>query len=235
MSRPPNDVQIWDKWNMTYRLGTLDYASERRMFEVAKQVAALNIRDAKILEAGCGTGWLSARLSEFGKVTAIDIGAKIIEIAQEKYPHIDFRSGDAESLDLPVNYFDIVVSSQVLAHVVDQRIFVHRLAELLKPGGYVMIDVQNKYVFDRTANIDPPDGWIRKWVTMKELKDLLRPDFSIVSATTVEPEGHLGFLRVVNSVRLNKLFGGLLGAGRVKRMKENAGFGQSLMIVGKKR
>ena len=235
MERPANDVQIWDKWNMTYRLGTLDYASERRMFEVARQVGALNLRDAKILEAGCGTGWLSAKLSEFGKVTAVDIGAQIIEIAQAKYPHIDFRSGDVESLDLPENYFDVVVSSQVLAHVADQPTFVYRLAQLLKPGGYLMIDVQNKYVFDRTANIDPPDGWIRKWVTMKELKELLRKDYSIVHATTVEPEGHLGFLRVVNSVRLNKFFGRLLGPERLKRMKERAGFGQSLMVVAVKR
>ncbi len=70
----------------------------------AQQMADLNIRDAKILEAGCGTGWLSAKLSEFGKVTAVDIGEKIIEIAQETYPHIDFRSGDIETLDLPVNF-----------------------------------------------------------------------------------------------------------------------------------
>ncbi len=235
MERPANDVQIWDEWNLKYRLGRLDEPSKRRLFEIGAAMADLKIRDAKILEAGCGTGWLSNKLSEFGKVTAIDIGEKIIEIAQVNYPHIDFRSGDAESLDLPVNYYDVVVSSQVLAHVADQPIFIHRLAQLLKPGGFLLIDVQNKYVFDRTANISPPDGWIRKWVTMKELKDLLRDDFTIRRATTVEPEGHLGFLRIINSVRLNNSLNAVIGEARVKRLKERAGFGQSLFVIAMKR
>jgi ubiquinone/menaquinone biosynthesis C-methylase UbiE len=235
MERPVNDVQIWDDWNLKFRQRKLSEPSQRRLREVGAAMADLKIRDAKILEAGCGTGWLSAKLSEFGKVTAIDIGKKIIDLAQETYPHIDFRSGDVETLDLPVNYFDVVVSSQVLAHVADQPRFVHRLAQLLKPGGFLLIDTQNKYVFDRTANIPPPDGWIRQWVTMKTFKNLLRVDFTIRRATTVEPEGHLGLLRVINSVRLNNFFSAVLGEARVKRLKESAGFGQSLFIIAVKR
>jgi 2-polyprenyl-3-methyl-5-hydroxy-6-metoxy-1,4-benzoquinol methylase len=198
-------------------------------------MADLKIRDARILEVGCGTGWLSAKLSEFGKLTAIDIGKKIIEIAQVNYPQIDFRSGDVETLDLPVKSFDVIVTSQVLTHVADQPVFVRRLAQLLKPGGFLLIDTQNKYVFERTADVAPPDGWIRQWVTMKTLKNLLREDFSIRRATTLEPQGHLGLLRVINSPRLNHYFSAALGAARVKRLKERAGFGQCLFIIAVKR
>lgn len=235
MERPVNDVEIWDDWNLKYRLGYLDEPSKRRMLEIAMAMADLKIHDAKILEAGCGTGWLSAKLSEFGKVTAVDIGKKIIEIAQVNYPHIDFLSGDVETLDLPVNYFDVVVSSQVLSHVADQPRFVHRLAQLLKPGGFLLIDTQNKYVFERTANIPPPRGWIRTWVTMKMFKDMLNKDFSIRRATTLEPEGHLGLLRLVNSRKLNKLLSPVFGSLRLKRLREQAGFGQSLFVVAVKR
>ncbi len=235
MERPANDVQIWDDWNLQFRLRKLSEPSKRRLGEIGAAMANLNIRDAKILEAGCGTGWLSVKLSEFGKVTAVDIGEKIIEIAQETYPHIDFRSGDIETLDLPVNHFDVVVSSQVLAHVADQPRFVHRLAQLLKPGGFLLIDTQNKYVFERTANVPPNDGWIRQWVTMKTLKNLLREDFTIRRANTVEPEGHLGLLRIINSVRLNNYLNAVIGEARVKRLKERAGFGQSLVVIAMKR
>ena len=100
MERPPNDVQIWDDWNLKYRLGRLDDPSKRRLFEIGAAMTELKIREAKILEVGCGTGWLSAKLSEFGKVTAIDIGKKIIEIVQVNYLQIDFRSGEVENLDL---------------------------------------------------------------------------------------------------------------------------------------
>jgi 2-polyprenyl-3-methyl-5-hydroxy-6-metoxy-1,4-benzoquinol methylase len=235
MERPVGDVEIWDKWNSTYRLGTLDPASKVRMCEILAVLADLKVRGAKILEVGCGTGWLSNGLSEFGKVTACDIGSKIIEIAQTRYPQVDFLSGDIHTLDLPVNSFDVVVTSQVLAHVADQPAFVRRLAQLLKPSGLLLIDAQNKFVFERTAGIDPPDGWIRKWVTMRELKSLLRQDFLIRHATTLEPEGHLGLLRIINSVRINRYSSAMFGTERVKRLKEKAGFGQSLFVVAARR
>jgi 2-polyprenyl-3-methyl-5-hydroxy-6-metoxy-1,4-benzoquinol methylase len=235
MERPAGDVQIWDKWNSTYRLGTLDPASQARMRKIAAVMADLKVRDAKILEVGCGTGWLSNKLSEFGKVTACDLGSKIIEIAQEKYPQVDFRSGDIQTLDLPLNAFDVIVTSEVFSHVPDQPAFLHRLALLLKPGGFLLLTSQNKFVFDRTAGIDPPDGWIRKWVTMSMLKNMLRQDFMIQQATTLEPEGHLGILWVVNSSRINRYSNKVLGAERVKRLKENAGFGQSLFAVAVRR
>ena len=235
MERPINDVQSWDKWNLTYRLGRLDEPSKRRLLEVGAAMADLKIRDARILEVGCGTGWLSAKLSEFGKVTGIDLGKETIEIAQKTYPEIDFRWGDVNTLDLPANSFDVIVTSEVLSHVADQPIFVHRLSQLLKPGGFLLLTTQNKSVFERCANVAPADGWIRQWVTMKTLKRMLRPEFSIRRATTLEPEGHLGFLRVVNSARINYYCGAALGAPRVKRLKESAGFGQSIFVIAVKR
>jgi 2-polyprenyl-3-methyl-5-hydroxy-6-metoxy-1,4-benzoquinol methylase len=234
LERPANDVQIWDKWNSTYRQGRLDEPSKVRLRTIGKTMEELKIRDAKILEAGCGTGWLSDRLSEFGKVTGVDLGSKILETAQRDYPHVDFRSGDVHTLDLPADYFDVIVTSEVLSHVPDQRVFIHRLAELLKPGGFLLITSQNKFVFERTENISPPDGWIRQWVTMKTLKSLLREDFSIRRATTLEPEGHLGVLRIINSRKVNRFCNSMFGAPRIKQWKESAGFGQSLFVVATK-
>jgi SAM-dependent methyltransferase len=234
--RPANDVEIWDKWNSAWRQGPLtDDPSKARLAAIGRTMGQLKLRGAKILEVGCGTGWLSTKLSESGEVTACDLGSNIIETAQRNYPHIKFLSGDIQTLDLPTNYFDLLVSSEVLSHVPDQAAFIRRLAELLKPGGLLILTSQNKYVFDRTANIPPPEGWIRHWVTMKVLKNLLRPHFSIRKATTVEPEGHLGFLRIVNSKKLNRYCNALLGEARTKRLKERAGFGQSLYVIAVKR
>jgi ubiquinone/menaquinone biosynthesis C-methylase UbiE len=233
--RPAGDVQIWDKWNMTYRLGELDRPIQVRLRAILSTMETLKIPQARILEVGCGTGWLSAALRRFGKVSACDIGEKIIELAKTKYPEVDFYSGDIHDIDLLINHFDVIVTEQVLAHVADQTAFMHRLAELLKKGGYLVLTTQNKFVFDRTAGIDPPDGWIRKWVTMKELKGLLKDDFVLEHATTLEPEGHLGVLRVVNSVRVNNYANAALGQQRVTRLKEWAGFGQALYVVARKR
>jgi len=235
MERPANDVQIWDKWNSTYRQGRLDDPSKVRLRIIAATMEELKIRNAKILEAGCGTGWLSDRLSEFGKVTGVDLGSEILETAQRNYPQVEFRSGDVHTLDLPVNAFDVIVTSEVLSHVPDQPAFIRRLAELLKPGGFLLITTQNKFVFERRDDVAPPDGWIRQWVTMKTLKGLLRKDFSLLRATTLEPDGHLGILRIVNSKKVNRFCNSMLGVPRVKQLKETLGFGQSLFVVAVKR
>jgi 2-polyprenyl-3-methyl-5-hydroxy-6-metoxy-1,4-benzoquinol methylase len=90
---PIDDAQIWDKWNTTYRQGRLDEPSKRRLREVLATMADLKVQGAKILEVGCGTGWMSAALSKFGKVTGVDLGSKIIETAQKKLPRdrLSFR------------------------------------------------------------------------------------------------------------------------------------------------
>jgi 2-polyprenyl-3-methyl-5-hydroxy-6-metoxy-1,4-benzoquinol methylase len=235
METPIDEVRIWDKWNSTYRQGRLDEPSKRRMREILAALADLKIRGAKILEVGCGTGWLSSKLCEFGSVTAVDLGRQIIETAKTSYPEIDFRSGDVHTLDLPVNSFDVIVTLETLSHIADQPTFVRRLAQLLKPGGFLLITTQNKSVFERRADIGPPDGWIRKWVTINTLKSFLRADFSLRRATTLEPEGHLGLLRLINSRRINNYFDAALGAARVKRLKESAGFGQTIFVVAVKR
>ncbi len=98
-----DEVQVWDNWNSKHRQGRLDEPSKRRMREILASVADLKIQGAKILEVGCGTGWLSSKLCEFGKVTAVDLGMEIIETAKVRYPEIDFRSGDIHTLDLPLN------------------------------------------------------------------------------------------------------------------------------------
>jgi len=235
LTRPENDVEIWDKWNSTYRQGRLDEPSKVRLHAIGAMMTKLGVKDAKIFEAGCGTGWLANRLSDFGQVSACDIGNEILVVAQQAYPQIKFMSGDVQSLDLPIDHFDVVVTSEVLSHVPDQAAFIHRLAQLLKRGGYLVLTTQNKTVFERTANVAPPDGWIRQWLTMGGLKRLLQNDFAIKYATTLEPEGHMGFLRLVNSRRLNDYLNTIVGAPRVKRLKEQAGFGQSLFVVAAKR
>jgi 2-polyprenyl-3-methyl-5-hydroxy-6-metoxy-1,4-benzoquinol methylase len=235
METPIDEAQVWDDWNTEHCYGKLDEASERRMHEVLLSLADLKIQGAKILEVGCGAGRLSPSLCEFGRVTAVDLGKKIIEIAKARHPEVDFRSGDILTLDLPVNSFDVIVTLGTLAHIADQDAFMRRLAQLLKPGGFLLLNTQNKFVLDRREDIGPANGWIRKWTTVSTLKRLLRPEFSIQRLTTLEPGGHLGVLRIINSQRINHYLDAALGAARVKRLKESAGLGRNIYVVAVKR
>jgi 2-polyprenyl-3-methyl-5-hydroxy-6-metoxy-1,4-benzoquinol methylase len=236
MENPTAQIQHWDDWNSKYRQPELiDEPSMRRMHEVLTALKRLKVQRGTLLEVGCGTGWLSRKLAEFGRVTAVDLGKEIIESAKQQYPDIDFRSGDIHTIDLPAHSFDVIVTLETFSHVGDQSAFVTRLSDLLRCGGVLVLTTQNKYVFDRRAEIRPAVGYTRKWVDMKSLKQLLHAEFVIQEATTLEPEGHMGFLRVVNSRKINRICNAVVGEPRAKQLKEWLGFGQTIFVVARKR
>jgi 2-polyprenyl-3-methyl-5-hydroxy-6-metoxy-1,4-benzoquinol methylase len=72
--------------------------------ELAKFVAATAAlaAGAPVLEVGCGTGQLTERLVPFGfTLTAIDIGASMVEIARERVTGdgVTFLAASFEELD----------------------------------------------------------------------------------------------------------------------------------------
>ncbi len=235
---PPDirEVAHWDEWNAKFRQwGTFnDEPTMRRMREALMAVRDLRLSDPKILEVGCSTGWLTSKLAEFGTVVGVDLGAESIRAAAEKLPGIEFKAGDILELDLPSNHFDVVVTLETLSHVANKDAFMEKMAYVLKPGGTLILTTQNKFVFDR-CEVAPNIGWTREWVTMTRLKELLYSKFSINRATSLDPKGHKGILRVVNSGKLTRLTAAIIGESRLKRMKEALGFGQTLFVVAARR
>ncbi|GAP94523.1 glycosyl transferase, family 2 [Leptolyngbya sp. NIES-2104] len=76
---------------------------------------------SRVLEVGCGTGTLLAGLDPAVGV-GIDFSRSMVDLAQAKYPHLQFYCLDAETLsleDLPETQFDFIVLSGVLGHLSD--------------------------------------------------------------------------------------------------------------------
>jgi ubiquinone/menaquinone biosynthesis C-methylase UbiE len=79
--------------------------------------------NASVLEIGCGTGDLLARLQVKKKV-GIDYSSRMIEIAERKYPEIEFHVMQAENLTLQEN-FDYIILSNTICYLEDiQKAFV---------------------------------------------------------------------------------------------------------------
>jgi ubiquinone/menaquinone biosynthesis C-methylase UbiE len=100
----------------------------------------------RLLEVGCGIGVDSVQLARCGfDVTAVDLTEAAIEVARQsarmRGVSIDFRVGNAESLDFPDASFDAVYSFGVLHHTPDIDRAVAEVQRVLKPGGtaYVML------------------------------------------------------------------------------------------------
>lgn len=141
----------------------------------AGQAQAGMTKKIRILDAGCGDGWLAGIMSgpppNIGgvrggidqekatppnlpysrgginaEVHACDAGEPLIKLAKEKFPEVQFSVCD---LNQPLPYqkesFDVVTASMVIHDVEDELAALKNMAEVLKPGGKLLASIVNPY------------------------------------------------------------------------------------------
>src|SRR5208282_2807310 len=79
-------IAYFDGWNARWRdksFDELDEENRARGNAVLNALCSLSCSRPTIIEVGCGTGWLTERLSQFGIVTATDMSPQAIAIARQ--------------------------------------------------------------------------------------------------------------------------------------------------------
>ena len=229
--------RFWNQWDASHlRDSTLGSEALERGAIALAFLLKCRLDRPEIIEFGCGNGWLAEKLVGIGSVTGVDIADEAIAEARRRVPSGTFFAGDALSIELPAERFDVAISLEMFSHVSDQSAFVEGIARVLKKGGYLILITQNRTVYLRRKNIGPPaDGQLRHWVTMRSLQAQLRSHFGILEATTFHPSGERGFLRVVNSAKLNRLASKVVSMSALRQIKEQCGLGQTLLVLAQKR
>ncbi len=98
----------------------------------------------KILDVGCGTGYLANVISQKGvQVTGIDSSLEMIAKAKHEYPGIDFRLMSATDFHLAI-LFDAVFSNAALHWVLDKQSAIECMYDCLKPGGRFVMEMGGK-------------------------------------------------------------------------------------------
>lgn len=97
-----------------------------------------------ILDVGCGTGDLAAKIQEAGaKVLGVDASADMIELAKQNYPTIYFERKDAAALDYK-REFDAVFSNATFHWIENQRGLLRGIYKALKHGGRLVAEFGGK-------------------------------------------------------------------------------------------
>jgi 2-polyprenyl-3-methyl-5-hydroxy-6-metoxy-1,4-benzoquinol methylase len=228
--------QFWEWLCMQWKeLMTVNDWKDKRHDLIFEIVRALPLHQPRILDLGCGPGWYTERLSQLGETTGVDLSEEAIQMARTRFPGVNFIAGDLYELSLPDEHFDLVVSQEVFDHVVDQERFLQKVALVLKPGGYFILSCANRFVLERWSDFPrQPSGHIGKYSTSGEIRRLLGTRFKILRMRSIIPMGHGGVLRLVNSIKLNRLASVFVGSGRLERLKERAGFGYTWIVLAQK-
>ncbi len=105
---------------------------------------------SKILDAGCGPGWLTAKLHKlFPGTQACDSSELFIKFAKSHNKNIAFtQAGLLEQLPYQTNYFDAVILNMVGPDLANLDLALKNIATNLKPGGKLIMTIPNpKYSF----------------------------------------------------------------------------------------
>lgn len=117
---------------------------------IAWIAARVSLPGARVADIGCGGGLLSEALAARGaQVLGIDMSPELIEVARlhlyESGLAVDYRVQSAEALahGEPASR-DAVCCLELLEHVPDPAALVQALADLLKPGGKLVLSTLNR-------------------------------------------------------------------------------------------
>ncbi|HEX4090807.1 MAG TPA: methyltransferase domain-containing protein [Trebonia sp.] len=105
-----------------------------------------DVAGRRILDAGCGSGPLSAALRDRGAiVTGFDSSAGMLELARRRLGgDADLRVADlASPLPYPAGAFDDVIASLVLHYLEDWTAPLAELRRVLRPGGRLLASVNH--------------------------------------------------------------------------------------------
>ncbi len=145
-------------WASSVRAGSI--ASRRAVTDRAVIEAVLRERPAKVLDVGCGEGWLVRALSAQGlSVLGVDAVPALIESARAAGPG-EYRVVDYAELGtaLGEQRFELAVCNFSLLGDASVRRCLGNLHTLLSPGGRLLIQTLHPWSAGHEAGYR--DGWV---------------------------------------------------------------------------
>ncbi|NIN64810.1 MAG: methyltransferase domain-containing protein [Anaerolineae bacterium] len=103
---------------------------------------------SRVLEVGCGTGNYITAVEESAlcECWGIDPSAEMLAKATDRSPRVRFHHGDAEELDFPSDFFNLVFSVDVIHHMTDRRAYFAEVRRVLRSGGKVCTVTDSEWI-----------------------------------------------------------------------------------------
>lgn len=154
----PDFWQGWRESENPYRR----FKSERDRQLV---LGALDVSERdRILEVGCGYGWISTALWQTAKIqwTGVDRSSDMISRLRAAHPDRASRTLQADACQLPFRdgEFDKLLCTGVLMHISDYKLAVRELIRVLRPGGLLLCSINNA--------LSPASVPVRVWNSRKK-------------------------------------------------------------------
>ncbi len=170
METPKQHDVVWDEqkiadyWNIWGNLKPKSpWFGEKAGTWIRKEVEELRPhfsgKSPKVLDIGCGSGVLLHKtFAPMGfDCYGVDLSPERMERARRDYPEMTFAVGSMKSSPFPDDTFDLVVSTQMVEHLLDDDLepSFAEMSRLVKPGGLVMITTRYDEDMSQGHNVCP--------------------------------------------------------------------------------
>lgn len=144
----------------------------------------------KLLELGCAVGYFLEVAQEVGEwqLYGVEANKQSADYVRQKL-NIEIYAGLLEKLSLPANFFDVIVSFEVIEHITNPLEVVSNCYSILKKGGYLLISTPNIAGYDfqvlgKNHRSYSPPGHLVYFTPDTFTKLLQKASFSDVEITT---------------------------------------------------
>lgn len=169
MSQSSKDIEEWNRVAEQYAFP--HHAGEPTANPMYTHMQAVfwetlgDLKGRRVLDLGCGDGWLSSLIDKAGaQVIGIDGSARLLALAQERYPQLTYVQWDlAQGLPEQLERFDCVVSTMVLMDIPDLTLLMRDLRSALTEDGRLIFVILHPCFYGYKRHYDPTSGdWYRK-------------------------------------------------------------------------
>ena len=140
-----------DRWYTAYDdpVALLRAESKTKTPWILEKLENLNLLNptTKILDVGCGAGFLSNELALSGlRVTGVDLSVESLVVAREydKTKNVLYLTADAYHLPFNNESFDVITAMDFLEHVENPEMVIKEFSRVLKPNGIFIFHTFNR-------------------------------------------------------------------------------------------
>lgn len=152
--------RFWDRVASDWQeqVGTEGDSNRRLNSDPVLWAFAGDVGGRSVLDAGCGTGYLTAKLAEREALPiGVDFSPRMIELARAAHPDLDFRVDSISRLDTVADgTIDLIVSNYVLMDTPELEAAVSSFYRVLGPGGAAVV-VFSHPCFPAAASVSSED------------------------------------------------------------------------------
>jgi 2-polyprenyl-3-methyl-5-hydroxy-6-metoxy-1,4-benzoquinol methylase len=142
---------------------------------IERQFAFIIPEGSTVLELGCSTGDLLNAVKP-AKGIGVDFSPSAIDIARQKYPHLEFHVADVVEFS-PVTEIDYIIVSDLITSLWDVQLFFRKVRSYVNPRTKIIISTYN-YLWEPLLKLGETLGLkarqpLQNWLSIKDIENVL--------------------------------------------------------------